>query len=96
MWDLVRGDLPTLRSTGGNFTSALAAIPSNESACLANDTTSTSKTDSNAAPAPGGGQFAILRPVTTACPAAGTYNDGSATLVLSRDAGIAASGRACP
>jgi len=96
-WDLVRGDLPTLRSTGGNFTAALNAIPASEPACLANDTSSTSKTDTNAAPAPGGGYFTIIRPVVTSgCPAAGTYNDGSATLVLSRDAGIAASGRACP
>jgi hypothetical protein len=95
-YDVVRGDLTTLRSSGGDFAAAIAAIPAAEPACLANDTASLSLVDSNPDPPPGGGRFALIRAVATACPAHGTYDDGSATLVQSRDPGIAASPRSCP
>src|SRR5262249_33098731 len=95
-FDIVRGDLPTLMATGGDFTQALNALPGSEAACLANDTTALSVTDSDPPPAPGGGVFLLLRPSAITCPAHGSYNDGSPSLVASRDAGIAASARSCP
>ena len=95
-FDLVRGDLSTLRASGGDFTAALGAIPAGEAACLANDSPSLSLTDPFPDPPPGGGTFALVRAVTTACPAQGSYDDGSASLVRSRNPGILASSRACP
>jgi Galactose oxidase-like, Early set domain/PKD domain len=95
-FDLLQGDLGALRSSGGDFTSALNAVASGQPVCLVNDTASLSLVDSSAAPAPGAGMFALLRPVVTACPAHGTFGDGSPSLVASRDPGIAASARACP
>jgi hypothetical protein len=95
-FDLVRGDLTALRDSGGDFTLALAAIPAAESACLANDTSALSLVDPYPDPADGQGLFAMLRAVTTACPAAATYDDGSPTLVGSRDGEIAASPGSCP
>jgi hypothetical protein len=95
-FDLVRGDLNALRSTGGDFAAALDALPGGEDACLANDTSSLSLGDPYGAPAPGSGVFTLLRPVTTSCPADGTLDDGVASQLGSRDAEIAASSRACP
>jgi hypothetical protein len=95
-FDLVRGDLATLRASGGDFNAALAAVPAGEAACLANDTPALSVIDPYPDPSPGGGTFAVLRAVTTACPAQGSYDDGSPTLARSRNPGIVASSRACP
>jgi hypothetical protein len=94
-FDLVRGDLDALRATSGDFGAALDALPGGENACLANNTSSLSFNDPYGDPAPGSGIFAILRAVTTACPAEGTLDDGGAQ-VGSRDAEVAASARACP
>jgi hypothetical protein len=85
-FDLVRGDLAALRSTGGDSTAA----------CVANDTPSLAWTDSDPPPSPGEGMFTLLRPATTVCAANGTYNDGSASLAASRDPEIAASSASCP
>jgi hypothetical protein len=95
-FDLVRGDLPALRSSGGDFAAALAAVPAAESACLADDTNQLSLTDPHGAPPPGGGEFVLLRPATIACPAHGTFDEGQPAQVAGRDAEIAASPRACP
>jgi hypothetical protein len=95
-FDLVRGDLGTLRATGGDFHAALDALPAGENACLANDTTALSLVDPYGAPPPGTGVFTLLRPVTTSCVAEGTLDDGAPSEVGSRDAEIAASSRACP
>jgi hypothetical protein len=95
-FDLVRGDLVTLRTSGGDFAAALAALPVAEAACLANDTAALSLADPYADPAPGGGTFALVRAVATSCPAHGTYNDGTPSLHGDRDPGIGASSRACP
>jgi hypothetical protein len=94
-FDLVRGDLDTLRATGGDFGAALDALPVGENACLVNNASSLSVADPYGAPAPESGVFTILRAVTTACPAEGTLDDGGAQ-VGSRDAEVAASPRACP
>ena len=93
-FDLVRGDLETLRATGGSFEAALDALPGGENACLENNTVSLSVNDPYSAPTPGAGIFTLLRPVTTGCAAVGTLDDG--TEVGSRDADVAASSRACP
>ncbi len=95
-FDLVRGDLTALRESGGDFTPALDAIPPAEPACLADDTTALSLVDPYPDPPAGEGHFALLRAVTTGCPAHGTYDDGSPSLAGSRDPGIAASTRCCP
>ncbi|HEX4825397.1 MAG TPA: galactose oxidase-like domain-containing protein [Candidatus Polarisedimenticolaceae bacterium] len=95
-FDLVRGDLGTLRSSGGDFTAALNALPPGENACLANDTAALAFTDPYGAPPAGAGTFALLRPVTMTCVAHGTYDDTSPSQAASRDAGISASGSACP
>jgi len=95
-FDLVRGDLMALRATGGNFQQALDALPAAENACLADNTNGLSLNDPYGDPAPDGGIFTLLRPVTVACPAVGTLDDGVASQVGSRDAEVAASSRACP
>ena len=95
-FDLLQGDLGTLRSSGGDFTSALDAVPGGRLVCLDNDAAGLTFLDTDGAPAPGEGLFTLLRPVVTTCPAHGTFGDGSASLVAGRDAGIAASARACP
>jgi hypothetical protein len=95
-FDLVRGDLGTLRATGGDFHAALDALPAGENACLANDTTALSLVDPYGAPPPDTGVFTLLRPVTTSCVAEGTLDDGAPSEVASRDAEVAASSRACP
>jgi hypothetical protein len=85
-YDVVRGDLGTLRSGGGDFAAATQA-------CLANNTGATSLTVMDTAPV-GGGLFYLVRGVN--CGGAGTYDEGTASQVGSRDAGIAASSLACP
>jgi hypothetical protein len=94
-FDLVRGDLSTLRATDGNFTAALDALPVSEAACLANNTTALSLADPYGAPPPGEGVFAIVRPVSISCPSVGSYDEGGVQ-AGGRDAEIAASARACP
>ncbi len=95
-YDLVRGDLMTLVSSAGNFQAAIDALPAGQAGCLANNTTSTSLTDPYGNPAPGSGVFALVRPVTTACTASGSFNDGSPSQIASRDLEIAMSSRDCP
>lgn len=95
VFDLVRGDLGTLVSTSGDFGAAIDALPAGQ-ACLANNTTSLSLTDPYGDPSPGSGVFTLLRPVTTACPAEGTLDDGSGSQTGSRDAEAASSTNSCP
>jgi hypothetical protein len=95
-FDLLQGDLTALRSTGGNFKSALDALPAGVNACLANDTTALSLADPYGAPSAGGAEFTLLRPVAVACVAFGTLDEGVPSQVGSRDSGVEASPRACP
>jgi len=95
-FDLMRGDLGTLLATSGDFNAALNALPVGENACLANDTSALTIADPYGDPAPGEGVFAILRPVTLACIALGSLDDGTVKQLGSRDTEIAASPRACP
>jgi hypothetical protein len=95
-FDVLWGDLGTLRVTGGDFGSALDAVPAGESACLANDTTALSVHDPYGDPAPDGATFTLVRAVPTACPAEGTLDEGNPAQLGSRDAEVAASPGACP
>jgi hypothetical protein len=85
-YDLVRGDLGILQSGGGNFTTATQA-------CLANNAGPTSLPFS-ADPPIGQGWWFVLRATTGGGP--GSYDDGSASQVGTRDAEINASPQSCP
>ena len=85
-YDLVKGDLVTLRSSTGNF--ALAT-----DSCLANDPTTTMLLYSNT-PAPGQGFWFLVRGEN--CGGKGSYDSGAPRQVGLRDAEIAASGHDCP
>jgi N-acetylneuraminic acid mutarotase len=85
-YDVVRGSLTALRSSGGNF--ALATTT-----CVANDLSGSSSVDSTT-PAPGEVLWYVERPARPG--ESGTYDSGSSEQVASRDAGILASGNGCP
>ena len=82
---LQRG-LQTLRGTGGDFTAAV-------SACLADDTASTSLTVTEM-PAVGDGSWYLIRGGN--CGGQGSYDSGGAAQAGSRDAEINASVSSCP
>jgi N-acetylneuraminic acid mutarotase len=84
-YDVVRGSLGTLRSSGGNFTTATQT-------CLANGTADNFLMESTAAPA--GGFFYLVR--VSDVRGNGTYDTGAASQVGLRDAEIAASAGVCP
>ncbi len=84
-YDVVSGDLGTLVSSGGNFATATQA-------CVSNNLQATS-TSTLATPAVGQGMWFLVRGED--CKGNGTYDEGGAQ-VGSRDAGISASGSACP
>ncbi|HJQ99462.1 MAG TPA: FG-GAP-like repeat-containing protein [Candidatus Polarisedimenticolaceae bacterium] len=84
-YDVVRGDLGTLRSSAGNFTSSTLACVANDSALLqTSDTT----------PAGSGGLWYLARGVN--CNANGTYDDPASSQLPGRDAEIGASSSPCP
>ncbi|HEU5179505.1 MAG TPA: MopE-related protein [Candidatus Polarisedimenticolia bacterium] len=84
-YDVVRGDLQSLISTGGDFTAAIRA-------CLADDWANNTLALSDT-PVPGAGYFYLVR--GTNCNAVGTYDWGDPGQVGSRDAEIDASYFAC-
>jgi N-acetylneuraminic acid mutarotase len=85
-YDVVRGDLSILISSGGDFGSATQA-------CLADDLggTSLSVTD---APTTGGGFWYLVRAIN--CGGHGSYDSGGPAQVRLRDAGINSSTSSCP
>ncbi len=85
-YDVVKGDLETLRASGGDYTSAL-------SSCLENDGADALADDASA-PAPAGGFFYLVR-AQAACKS-GTFNSEPPGQVGDRDPKIAASPFACP
>jgi hypothetical protein len=85
-YDVVRGSLITLHSSGGDFTSAVAA-------CSGNDHAGTS-VESLEAPGTGEGFFYLVRGVN--CAGTGTYDTDATSQVQLRDAEIDASPSACP
>jgi hypothetical protein len=84
-YDVVYGDLRTLRTNTGHFTAATQG-------CLADDTVTTSVVV-GLVPSPGEGVWILVRGKN--CGGVGTY-DGEAGQVGPRDAAITASPQACP
>lgn len=82
----MRGDLSTLRSTGGGFRYAVDL-------CLENDSLDIWAADDDE-PAPGEGFFYLAR-LKTGC-RSGTYNCGVASQIGDRDLEIEASALGCP
>lgn len=86
-YDLVRGDLQRLRSTGGDFAAAVEACSADDVAGLAHD--------ESAVPPPSGAIFLLGRSVR--CKTPGTYDQFPSTRQAApRDAEIAAAPAACP
>ncbi len=85
-YDIVRGDLQTLRGSAGNFTVATEE-------CLADDHPTTSLAHS-AIPDPGQGSWFLVRNVRIG--SQGTYDSGGPAQVGPRDAEIDASALSCP
>jgi hypothetical protein len=86
-YDVVRGDLGVLQSTGGDF--ALAT-----ESCLIDDLSSTQWPSAANPGQPGEGFWYLMRVVSPGGPF--TYDELSPTQVAPRDPGIAASGSAYP
>jgi spore coat protein A len=82
-YDVVRGSLGTLRSSGGNYASATQA-------CLADNRPDTFWVHAES-PSPGEAQWYLVREAP-----GGTYDEGVAGQSGSRDAEIASSGNGCP
>ncbi len=93
-FDMVRGELDTLRSTGGDFTAALNAVPADQSVCWFENTLTTDVRESDI-PLPDSGFFLLLRP-TAVCRDRGGYNGTDPRQIGARDAEINAAARACP
>ena len=85
-YDVVTGDLASLRASGGDFAQSTDA-------CLASGFAGTSLPyEGN--PAAGEGTWFLVRGVN--CAGNGTYDSGAPSQTGARDAEIAASGNACP
>ena len=87
LYDVVEGDLSTLRSTLGDFAAATLA-------CSVNDTAATTAHIFAADPGPVEGTYYLVRPTGTGC--RGTYDDASTSQQVGRDAEIASAAMACP
>jgi len=85
-YDLVRGSLGLLASSGGSFTTSIQT-------CLSNDQDGNNFVDP-ALPAVGSGFFYLVR--ATSCGGVGTYDSVGGLQVGSRDAEINASLNSCP
>jgi hypothetical protein len=84
-YDVVRGDLIPLRTSGGNFSLTSVTL-----SCAANNTASTFWLPAET-PASGQGFWYLVRGQP-----AGAYDEGVASQSGARDAEIAASGNGCP
>jgi hypothetical protein len=85
-YDVVRGDVSTLRASGGNFTTAT-------SACSGNDLAGVSL---GAPDLPAAGQAIWYLVRGENCGGHGTYDSGAPSQIGSRDAEINASAQSCP
>jgi hypothetical protein len=85
-YDVVRGDLHSLRAGGGDFTAATAE-------CLANDRAALSL-PYMFAPGPAAGWWFLVRGAS--CGGAGTYDSSAPSQSGSRDAEIGAAPGSCP
>jgi hypothetical protein len=86
-YDVVRGSLGALRTSAGNFATAV-------SLCVEDDSPDSAASDPTPVPAGTLGFFYLVRGDGTCGP--GSYNNGLASQIGSRDAEIAASGFDCP
>jgi hypothetical protein len=88
--DVVRGDLPAMRSSGG---------VTNVNLCIANDLNGTSVAD-NAVPPSGTAYYFLARAFAPGCAVVGSYTEGVASEKVgaggNRDADIASDPDACP
>lgn len=84
-YDVVRGDLESLRATGGDFSASTVE-------CMENNDSDTVAVHPGTPPS-GGGFWFLARAVS--CDP-GTYDSGGPAQAESRDAAIAASAEACP
>jgi len=85
-FDVMRGDLDVLRSSGGDVVQAVQAVAP-DSGCLANNTTALSATDSHYWQPPGRNFFYMLRGVDP-CGQGGTLDSGGSGQVGTRDGAI--------
>lgn len=85
-YDVVRGGLGELRSSGGSFASSTLD-------CVANDLSAVAL-DSAVDPTAGSGFWLLVR--GTNCGGAGSFDEPAGSQSGNRDPGIAASGAACP
>ncbi len=85
-YDVTKGNLVTLRSSLGNFTTSTTG-------CLGNNVAGTTVNDLQS-PGVGQGFWYVIRAEN--CGGNASYDSGSPKQVASRDAGITASGLACP
>ena len=85
-YDVVKGDVAALRSSGGDFASSLVG-------CLENDSVD-ARSDDSLAPAPGEGFYYLVR-AQAACKS-GTFNSEPPGQSGDRDPEIASSPSACP
>jgi len=86
-YDVVKGDLATLRDTGGEFALAVTS-------CLASGTASPLAQDAES-PYEGSGFFYLVRGVSE-LDEGGTYDSGGSNQMYTRDPGVEASSVACP
>jgi len=84
-YDVLLGELDVLRTTGGDFESAVTG-------CIADNEPGTSAAD-DAVPIPGAAVFYLVRAADCG---GGTYDSAGIAQVAPRDAGIEDSGAACP
>jgi hypothetical protein len=85
-YDLIAGDLATLRASGGDFAAAIDA-------CLLNDDAATSYQDAMIPPV-GGGRFYLVR--GSNCGGGGSWESGDPGQAAPRGPGITLSAAACP
>jgi PKD repeat protein len=85
-YDVVKGDLGMLRSTGGDYSASLLT-------CLEDDDADLTAAD-GATPPAGTGYFYVVRGSST-CGEPGTYDSGGSGQSAARDAGIIASPMTC-
>jgi N-acetylneuraminic acid mutarotase len=86
-YDVVTGDLGTLASSAGDFTTSTTG-------CLGNDVGTTNAEDSSVL-APGAGSWHLVRAVN-ACSGNASFDEGVPSQPASRDAGIGAASGTCP
>ena len=93
--DVVKGHLPTLLATGGDFIAAIEAVPATDR-CVA-DNVGSSVVDPDPGPPPDEAYFYVMRPFTTSCPTYGSYDCGpSCPYPFGRNSYVVQANESCP